>query len=469
MPIDITIRKQKIKVIASDAQKALQIRKQLNDSLQYDLISALERAFADDISTNDYITIDRLEIDLGKITPDVFNQHFTILVESKLKQELEKLKAKSVLHTNENPSFTANSEQEQEITALLYFLEFGNFPWWHRKRKIISAATMLEEFTGERMQSLILKLMNLQKQKNIETFKRITERFFNNLSANQHETIVKQTAELYNNPYLVKTVSTIIENREELTELFSIPHQKFFEQLFRRIILNNEEKKFLQHFISSIKEESNLSNKDLKQKLQKMNSALSEGIKVADIAGKDSTIKKDVFKSFDKTVEEGIYITNAGLVLLLPFLPSFFQQLGFLNEQHRFVSVASQQKAVVTLYYLQCGDDDYKEWEMPFNKIACGLSPEEVFPNNTLIEEAEKEECKILMQSLVDYWDALKGASIEAVQNTFILREGKMSWKEDHWLLQVERTGVDILLDKLPWSFSTIKLPWLDHLIYTEW
>ena len=121
------------------------------------------------------------------------------------------------------------------------------------------------------------------------------------------------------------------------------------------------------------------------------------------------------------------------------------------------------------MYYLQCGDDDYKEWEMPFNKIACGLSPEEVFPNNISIEEAEKEECKILMQSLVDYWDALKGASIEAVQNTFILREGKMSWKEDHWLLQVERTGVDILLDKLPWSFSTIKLPWLDHLIYTEW
>src|SRR5690242_2636602 len=100
MSTDITIRKQRIKVIVNDAQNALQIRKQLNDNLQYAVISALERAFAGDNSTNDYITIDRLETDLGKITPDVFDQHFAILVQSKLKQELEKLNAKSVFHTH---------------------------------------------------------------------------------------------------------------------------------------------------------------------------------------------------------------------------------------------------------------------------------------------------------------------------------------------------------------------------------
>ncbi len=73
------------------------------------------------------------------------------------------------------------------------------------------------------------------------------------------------------------------------------------------------------------------------------------------------------------------------------------------------------------------------------------------------------------MQSVVEYWAALKGASIEALQTTFFQREGKVSLIENYWLIQVERTGVDILLDRLPWAISTIKLPWIKEIIYIEW
>ncbi len=133
------------------------------------------------------------------------------------------------------------------------------------------------------------------------------------------------------------------------------------------------------------------------------------------------------------------------------------------------MSIESQQKAAVLLYYLQCSNEQYKEWEMAFNKIICGIAADELLPDGILITEEEKEECKVLLQAVADFWEALKGASGEALQNTFILREGKITWKKAYWLMQVERTGVDILLDRIPWGFNTIKLPWLEHLIYTEW
>ncbi len=174
-------------------------------------------------------------------------------------------------------------------------------------------------------------------------------------------------------------------------------------------------------------------------------------------------------KFHNQAEQEGIYINNAGLILLHPFLQAFFSEAGLLDERHQFISIAAQQKAAVLLYYLQSSNEEYKEWEMALNKIISGISSDELVPDGILISEKEKEECKSLLQTVVNYWEALKGASIEALQNTFILRDGKIAWKEEYWLIQVERTGVDILTDRLPWGFNTIKLPWLDSLIYTEW
>ena len=129
----------------------------------------------------------------------------------------------------------------------------------------------------------------------------------------------------------------------------------------------------------------------------------------------------------------------------------------------------ASQKAAVLLYYLQCGSERYREWEMTLNKIFCGIGSTELIPDGIRITENEKEECLFLLQTIVNYWEALKGASTESLQNTFILREGKITWVEDRWLIQIERMGVDILLERLPWSYGTIKFPWLDHIIYTEW
>jgi hypothetical protein len=37
------------------------------------------------------------------------------------------------------------------------------------------------------------------------------------------------------------------------------------------------------------------------------------------------------------------------------------------------------------------------------------------------------------------------------------------------WKITIERKGQDLLLDRLPWSYSIIKLPWIKGMINVEW
>lgn len=48
-------------------------------------------------------------------------------------------------------------------------------------------------------------------------------------------------------------------------------------------------------------------------------------------------------------------------------------------------------------------------------------------------------------------------------------RKGLIQQKEDGYLLQVEKKSIDILIESLPFSLFTIKLPWNEQIIYTEW
>ena len=36
-------------------------------------------------------------------------------------------------------------------------------------------------------------------------------------------------------------------------------------------------------------------------------------------------------------------------------------------------------------------------------------------------------------------------------------------------ILTVEKKAFDILLEQIPWSFRTVKLPWNKYIIHVEW
>ena len=168
-------------------------------------------------------------------------------------------------------------------------------------------------------------------------------------------------------------------------------------------------------------------------------------------------------------VKDG-FARNAGLVILHPFLPHFFTQLG-LAEKRQFVSDESKQRAVHLLQWLAAGKLETPEEELLLNKLMCGLEPEFPVPSGIEIISAEMEECKNLMSHVLHLWRALKSSSPEAIRTTFLQRDGLIGREgfSGGWKVTVERNTFDVLLDQLPWGISMIKLPWNPWLIHVEW
>ena len=76
---------------------------------------------------------------------------------------------------------------------------------------------------------------------------------------------------------------------------------------------------------------------------------------------------------------------------------------------------------------------------------------------------------KAIKANALDY--LLKPIDIDELKTAVIKAEKYISLnkKENDWSLNVEKKGFDVLLGRLPWGLSTIKLPWNNHLIYVSW
>ena len=165
---------------------------------------------------------------------------------------------------------------------------------------------------------------------------------------------------------------------------------------------------------------------------------------------------------------EPIYLKYAGAVLLHPFLSPFFTNLG-LMEKKAFSNKANQYKAAHLFHHLAGGEIQAPEYDMALAKFLCGIPFRESIPRHIQMEKREQNEAKSLLQSVVEHWTALQGCSVEALQEGFFDREGKLERRENGWYLKVEQRTLDLLLDKLPWNIGLVRLPWLEELLHVEW
>ncbi len=74
-----------------------------------------------------------------------------------------------------------------------------------------------------------------------------------------------------------------------------------------------------------------------------------------------------------------------------------------------------------------------------------------------------------LLESTISYWTSLKATSVSGLRTAFIQREGILQRQHGGWSLKIERTGYDMLIDKLPWGIGLVKLPWMNEPLHTDW
>lgn len=165
-------------------------------------------------------------------------------------------------------------------------------------------------------------------------------------------------------------------------------------------------------------------------------------------------------------LNEGLYLHNAGLVLLHPFLPRFFEALGIASDE----TLVQPERALCLLHFLATGQRAAPEYELLLPKLLCDVPLE--MPVESMIEltVAEEDEAAALLDAVVRHWEALRDTSADSLRGTFLTRHGKLSQRDDgDYLLQVEKQSFDILLDQLPWGIGIVKLPWMRKMLWVEW
>jgi hypothetical protein len=165
---------------------------------------------------------------------------------------------------------------------------------------------------------------------------------------------------------------------------------------------------------------------------------------------------------------EEIHLGNAGLVILWPFLAHFFDRLELLRES-RFVDEVARQRAVALLQCLAAGDADPPEYRLPLNKLLCGLPLDAVFELDSPLAEAEIAECEHFLEAVIAQAPILNAMSIGGFRGSFLLRAGILEVRDGAWLLRVERETYDLVLDRFPWGFQWVKLPWMEFPLQVEW
>ncbi|OCX53153.1 hypothetical protein BEL04_02220 [Mucilaginibacter sp. PPCGB 2223] len=225
----------------------------------------------------------------------------------------------------------------------------------------------------------------------------------------------------------------------------------------------------------NIKKQLDKANNEALQNLADLNAAKQKAAETNQV--KDE-LKQTLQKQEDEARDEGkrsmakpddaIYIHNAGLVLLNPFIPTFFVRVGVMHGG-KFVSDEARLRAVHLLQYLVDGTSNSPEHALVLNKILCNLPIEEPVPAEIVMTEAEKQVSQDLLKAVLNNWDKLKNSSVDALRGTFLIREGSLVFREDAWHLKVEQRGYDVLLQFLPWTIGMIRTPWMDKFLYVEW
>ncbi|HLZ66982.1 MAG TPA: contractile injection system tape measure protein [Aliidongia sp.] len=166
-----------------------------------------------------------------------------------------------------------------------------------------------------------------------------------------------------------------------------------------------------------------------------------------------------------------IHLANAGLVLLHPFLPLFFERLGLLSTDGGALvaGLGAASKAVHLLQYLADGRLDRPASDLVLNKLLCGLDPAAPVEPAVEVGADEIALCNGLIATVVARWSNMGNISAAGLRETFLQREGTLRREGDGWTLTVQRKTVDVLLDRIPWSFAIVYQRWMREPLRVRW
>ena len=166
-----------------------------------------------------------------------------------------------------------------------------------------------------------------------------------------------------------------------------------------------------------------------------------------------------------------IPISNAGLVILFPFLPMLFMRLNMLSQDRRgFNSNESKVRAIFILQHLMASEDrEYDEKDLFLNRLLINYPFNEPLPKRMELNQDELNTIDSLLEAAKTNWEKMRNTSMRGFQEAFLRRAGFIEKTEREWVLTVEERAFDILLDSIPWSYKLVRFPWMESILKVNW
>lgn len=412
------------------------------------------------------IYIDKLEVDVGETSIDNFTSKFLAAFRRSWNNTSIQNRAgpgKKAEHSVEDP--------------FLHFLQKGFWPWNFQIRSEKELADLLRSFikNDEHLVNLIRRMKNA----NISASQRLINTIFSNTSTTnlfikgikKYHPSFEQIESHFDKNWESKVLKEQNFYRLLITELLAGPVlygpgdiKKLFEAILKKYSIvfpflpQAKQKNFR-------KAEAAINNagtfKELGDTIP-LFKHLDAGNRLLEELKTDSAVT-----SFEE--EEKITILNAGLILFHPYLVYVFKELLWINDNNKFINSKVQQKAIMFLQYLLNRKSRQAEHLLVLNKVLCNWPINMPLMVKCNFSKKEKQVAAELLESLKEHWNSLKNTSTQGLIKSFIDRKGIISKTSNGFLLQVDTVTIDILMENLPFGIQTIKLPWNEYFIYTEW
>ncbi len=511
------VQKLTVEIGLSSQDIAFDLQTKITNEYKRLVLSSMSEVFDRLVDADEFLSIDKLEIDIGAIPVNELEYAFPDKIKSEVEEAVRRLlhearatpggNAEVRMVTKQGDILTVQANlkgQSQSLfDALFYFLEFGILPWSSDRKEKPGLNFLLSEAIKINPRLLRTGLKQLQHKPHV----------FRRLAMQIREEQLPELARVLGSAFSSRlpvflreiTALTALTKTKSKTKskTQSKAHNKivtpgelsifFWEESLRYFTTNEEqltssaqEKKYLAVILKSLLEEIDLvplkNSKDavLKAVLQEVQEA-QEAQEEKKKSGVNKKEEEEGGLPDSPAAEDGIYIANAGLVILAAYLPGFFNNIGFVKGKE-FINENAKWKAVHLLQWMVYGDKDdaievgaeekeeTHEHDFAFNKILCGIDIAVPVPEKFYLSDDEKEEATALLKAVIENWDIIKRSSTRSLQITFLQKEGRLRRMGSDWDLLIERSSaVDMLIDRLPWSIGMIRLPWSAETIHVTW
>lgn len=437
-----------IEANASNKQQLLEQQQQIHYWVQTASFERmLESLFNEMAGEDEYLQIDflELEIDIRQVDQRNFEECFRQALKTKL---LYKIAQKQKMPNG----VKKQAVQESVQAAILYFLQKGNIPWFADATIRKQVEARIKELPLAEDKQLLAAIIREGLVQPI-IFKRLI------LLLGIEGVRLLLTKEAYIDSAFLGEIKELQER--VIAEQPAVARQAALErQIWQEVWLLIASKKPKSAWLGEVKQAITLfmSTTELDKSSKPFIS--SEGLEAPT-------------KALQPQGEEasGLFIENAGLVLLWGLYGGLFRQLQWVKNS-QFIDEDSQQRALLLLHYLATAKTNGWEYEMVLTKILCGWELEQPIDIQLELESSTMEAAEQLLKDFLALWMPQHAFSTDWLRRNFLQREGKLKQRSDgHWELTIERKTEDVLLRQLPpgIGFSIIKYAWMDQLLFVEW